>query len=63
MARMDEQTINFLIAVLGTRFGRFDIAGKIIGNLIASQGTNPRLREKSLDLREEIKKKLKENRS
>ena len=50
MCGMDESTVDYLIAVLATEFEKYDIASKLIGNLITSKTTNPRMKEKSRDL-------------
>ena len=60
MCGMDESTVDYLIAVLATEFEKYDIASKLIGNLITSKTTNPRMKEKSRDLKDIVLKKMKE---
>lgn len=59
MCGMDEQTINYLIAVLGMMNDHLDVTQKMIANILQSQVANPRLKEKARDLKEEVMKKLK----
>ena len=43
-----------------SEFEKYDIASKLIGNLITSKTTNPRMKEKSRDLKDIVLKKMKE---
>ena len=53
-AGMDEATLDYIIAVLSVRFGRNDVASKLISNLIASMTVNPRIKERARDLKDKI---------
>lgn len=53
-AGMDESTLDYLIAVLSVRFGRNDVASKLVSNLIASMTVNPRIKERARDLKDKI---------
>ncbi len=53
-AGMDESTLDYLIAVLSVRFGRNDVASKLISNLIASMTVNPRIKDRARDLKDRI---------
>lgn len=59
MCGMDEATVDYLISVLAMRFEKYDIASKLIGNMIVSKSINPRMRDKARDLKEVLKEKMK----
>ncbi|MBQ7926247.1 MAG: DUF2225 domain-containing protein [Lachnospiraceae bacterium] len=54
MCGMDEITIDFLVAVLATRFKKFDVAGKLVASILTSPSANARTKEKARELKEEI---------
>lgn len=60
MCGMDESTVDYLIAVLATEFGKYDVASKLIGSLLTTQSTNPRMKEKARDLKEVVIKQMRE---
>ena len=60
MCGMDEPTVDFLIAVTAMRFEQYDLASRLITNLITSKTVNPRMREKARDVKEMLMKKIKE---
>ncbi len=53
-AGMDASTLDYMIAVLSVRFGKLDVASKLISSLIASMTTNPRIKERARDLKDRI---------
>jgi len=55
MAGMDELTVDYLLAVLATRFQHYDIAQKLIGSILTSRVANNRIKDKARDLREQVK--------
>lgn len=61
MCGMDETTMDYLIAVLATRFEKYDVASKLIGKIITSPSSPARIKDKARDLKdmiiEELKKK------
>lgn len=59
MCGMDESTVDYVISVIATRFEQFDVASKLISQIIASPGTNPRMKDKARDLKEQIMKQIK----
>lgn len=59
MCGMDEATVDYVISVTAAKFEQFDIASKLISQIIASPGTNPRMKDKARDLKEEIMKQIK----
>ena len=59
MCGMDEITVDYLLAVLATRFQNFDIAGRMVASILASPSANARMKEKTRELKEEILQQLK----
>lgn len=59
MCGMDEITIDFLIAVLATRFKKFDVAGKLVASILTSPSANARTKDKARELKEQILAELK----
>lgn len=61
MCGMDEITVDYLMAVLAMKFEKYDVASKLIGTILTSSNANPRMKDKTRDLKEmiieEIKKK------
>ena len=53
-AGMDQSTLDYLIAVLSARFGKLDVASKLIAALIANRTTNPRIKDRARDLKDKI---------
>ncbi len=53
-AGMDQSTLDYMIAVLSVRFGRLDVASKILSSLMSSMTTNPRIKDRARDLKEKI---------
>ncbi|MBD5507987.1 MAG: DUF2225 domain-containing protein [Lachnospiraceae bacterium] len=60
MCGMDEPTVDFLIAVTAMRFEQYDLASRLITNLVTSKTANPRMKDKARDVKEMIVKKIKE---
>lgn len=61
MAGMDEMTIDYLLAVLAARFKHFDIAQKLIGGILLSPTASSRIKDKTRDLKEQVKIDMKMN--
>ena len=59
MCGMDEITVDYLLAVLATRFKKFDIASRMVASILASPSANARMKEKTRELKEEILQQLK----
>lgn len=53
-AGMDQSTLDYLIATLSVRFGKNDVAAKLLASLLSSMTTNPRIKERARDLKEAI---------
>lgn len=60
MCGMDETTVDYLVAVLAMKTGSFDIASKLVSGIITSRTTNKRMKEKALNLKEELIREIKE---
>lgn len=58
IAGMDEMTLDYLMAVLSSRFGHYDIAQKLVGTIITSKVANERIKERARELREQIKMEM-----
>ena len=61
MCGMDEITVNYLVAVLATRFKKYDVASRLIANVLVSPSANPRTKDKARDLKEQILAEMKKN--
>lgn len=59
MCGMDETTVDYLLAVLASRFKKYDVASRMIASVLGSTAANPRMKDKARDLKEQILKELK----
>lgn len=59
MCGMDEQTVDYLLAVLAVRFGQYEVAGHLVTSILSNPLANARIKEKTRDLKEEILQQLK----
>lgn len=57
MMGMEEMTVIYLMAVLAMEIERYDEAMRLIGRVITSHSTGPRLKEKAHDLKDKIREK------
>jgi len=51
----DEDTATYIIAALAYKLGEYDEAMKWVGSVIISRSVTPRIKEKAIDLKEEIR--------
>lgn len=51
---MDEVTVDYLLAVLAARFKKYDVASRLVSNILASSSANARMKDKTRDLKEQI---------
>ena len=58
MCGMDEATVDYVISVTAARFEQYDVASKLVSMIIASPSTNPRMKDKARDLKEQIMKQI-----
>ena len=56
MCGMDELTVDYLIAALATVFEQYDVAKKLLGNILVSMVASNRLKDKARDLKDTIAK-------
>ncbi len=59
MCGMDETTVDYLLAVLATRFKKYDVASKMIAGILTSPSANARMKDKARDLKEQILAEMK----
>lgn len=59
MCGMDENTVDYLIAVLAFEFGKYDISSKLVAALLTSPSTGVRMKDKARELKDEILVELK----
>ena len=59
MCGMDQSTVDFLIAYMAFKLGKLDVASRFVSGLLTSQGANRRMKDKALDLKQEIIKLIK----
>jgi len=52
---LDENTVNYLLARFAMKLGQFDDSLRFISRVITSQTISPRLKERGLDLKDELK--------
>ena len=58
MCGMDETTVDYLLAVLATRFKKFDVATKLVSDLLTNSSVNNRVKDKARELKEQILEEL-----
>ena len=59
MCGMDEITVEFLIAVLATRFQKYDVASRMVATILTSPSANARTKDKARELKDQILEELK----
>lgn len=59
MCGMDEITVDYLLAVLAARFQKYDVASRMVAAVLGSSTANPRIKDKTRDLKEQILKEMK----
>lgn len=57
---MDENTLEYLIAVLAMEFERYEVASKLISNVLLSPSANPRTKDRAREVKEELLSRMKE---
>lgn len=60
MCGMDESTVDYLISVMSMRFGQYEVAAKLVSNLIVSPSANKRMKDKARDLKAMIVEQIKQ---
>lgn len=59
MCGMDECTVDYLIAVLAVKFGKYDTASRLVATILTSSSANVRMKDKARDLKDIILAELK----
>ena len=57
---MDEVTVDYLMATLAARFGKYDVASKLISSVLSSHSANSRMKDRARDLKEQVLLKIRE---
>lgn len=60
MCGMDEITVEYLIAALAMESEQFDVASRIVSNILVSPSATSRMKDKARDLKEMLTAKMKE---
>lgn len=58
---MDQSTMDYLLAVMSFHFQKYDVASKILANVITSPSANRKIKDKALELKDDIIKQLRKN--
>ena len=59
IAGMDQPTLDFLIGALSVRYDQFEIASRLLGDILLNKNATDRMKDKARDLRDEIAAKMK----
>lgn len=59
---MDQSTMDYLLAVMSFHYKKYDVASKTLSNVITSPSASRKIKDKALELKEEIIKELKQRR-
>jgi hypothetical protein len=51
---MDQNTMDFLLAQMAFRLGQYELASKLVSRILTSQGAGRNVKDKALDLKQEI---------
>ncbi len=54
MCGMDEGTMTYLMSVMSYKLGKLDVASKFLQSILTSQSANRRMKDKALDLKDQI---------
>ena len=63
MCGMDEETVDYLIAVLAMQFGKYDISSKLIASILTSKDANSRMKDKARDVKEILVERIKRSKA
>ena len=63
MCGMDEITVDYLIAVLATRFHKYDVASRMVASILTSPSASARTKDKARDLKDQILGELKQQKN
>ena len=51
---MEQSTVDYLVAYMSFTLGKLDVASRFVSGLLTSQGANRKMKDKALDLKQEI---------
>lgn len=54
MCGMEQSTVDYILAVMSYHFGKLDVASKFLQSILTSQAANRRMKDKAMDLKDEI---------
>ncbi len=54
MCGMEQSTVDFLIAYMAFKLGKLDVASRFVSGILTSQNANRKMKDKALDLKNEI---------
>lgn len=54
MCGMQEDTVEYIVSILAMRFGNYDTSSKLIARIITSKTASRRMKDKALDLKQEL---------
>lgn len=54
IAGMDEITVDYLLAVLATKFGKYDAAQKLISGILLNKSANNRIKDRARELKDQV---------
>lgn len=60
MCGMDEMTVEYLISVLAMDMEDYEVASRLLGNILTSHSATPRIKDKARDVKEELMKRMKD---
>lgn len=61
MCGMDENTVDYIIAILAMEFGDYFDSSKLLSKLLTSYSATSRLKDKARDAKEELSRRMKED--
>lgn len=59
MCGMDENTLDYMIAVLAFEFGKYDVSSRLIASILTSPSAGVRMKDRARDLKDELLAELK----
>ena len=54
MCGMEQSTVDFLVAYMAFKLGKLDVASRFVAGILTSQNANRKMKDKALDLKNEI---------
>lgn len=57
---MDETTVDYLIATIAVKFGKYDVAGQMLQSILNSMSANKRIKDKARELKDQVIMEMKQ---